>query len=85
MGFVEVNQTNLLKLRVYERGSGETQACGSGACAAMVACKQQGWVNDITSVELVGGTLVISWEGNNEPVYMKGDASHVYEGEISLY
>lgn len=84
IGFVQVSDPSQLILRVYERGSGETEACGSGACAAMIIARQQGWVDDSVTVKLRGGMLRISWKGEGEPVWMTGPATHVFDGEIKL-
>lgn len=84
IGFVQVSDPSHLILRVYERGSGETEACGSGACAAMIIARQQGWVDDSVTVKLRGGMLRISWKGEGEPVWMTGPAAHVFDGEIKL-
>lgn len=84
IGFVQVSDPSQLILRVYERGSGETEACGSGACAAMIIARQQGWVDDSVTVKLRGGILRISWKGEGEPVWMTGPATHVFDGEIKL-
>jgi len=84
IGFVQISDPSQLILRVYERGSGETEACGSGACAAMIIARQQGWVDDSVTVKLRGGILRISWKGEGEPVWMTGPATHVFDGEIKL-
>ena len=84
IGFVQVVDDTHLLLRVYERGVGETEACGSGACAAMIIARQQGWVNDRVTVKLRGGMLRISWKGENEPVWMTGPATHVFDGHMTL-
>jgi len=84
IGFIEVVDNNQLKLRVYERGAGETEACGSGACAAMIIARQQGWVSDSVTVNLRGGMLRICWKGEGEPVWMTGPATHVFDGHITL-
>ena len=84
VGFVQILDRKTIKLRVYERGSGETLACGSGACAAEVISCQQGYLGDVVEVKLHGGCLKIHWAGEGEPVYMNGSVSTVYEGEIEL-
>lgn len=84
VGFVEVVDRDQIRLRVYERGAGETEACGSGACAAMVIARQQGLVNDKVSVDLRGGTLQISWAGDDSSVWMTGPATHVFDGQIEI-
>ena len=84
VGFMQVLAKDAIKLRVYERGAGETLACGTGACAAVVAGRIQGWLEPRVRVELKGGELVISWQGGDNPVYMTGPASHVFEGQIEV-
>jgi len=84
VGFVEILNKQAFKLRVFERGSGETLACGSGACAAMVIACQQGYLEGTIDAELRGGHLTLSWEGEGEPVYMTGPATTVFEGKIEL-
>jgi len=84
IGFLQVADADHLMLRVFERGSGETEACGSGACAAMIIARHNGWVNDSVTVRLRGGRLRISWKGEGEPVWMTGPASHVFDGQITL-
>lgn len=84
IGFMQVVDKNNIKLRVYERGAGETLACGSGACAAVViGIEQQILVNDV-QVELPGGSLNILWLGRGNPVFMTGPAVSVFEGSIEL-
>lgn len=84
VGFLQLIDKRHLRLRVYERGAGETEACGSGACAAMIFARQQGVVNDKVTVELRGGTLLINWTGENSPVRMTGPACHVFDGRIDI-
>ncbi|MGB0713221.1 MAG: diaminopimelate epimerase, partial [Gammaproteobacteria bacterium] len=67
-----------------ERGAGETLACGTGACAAMVAARIQGHVDALATVALRGGALEIEWRGEGHPVLMTGPAEIVYQGEIDL-
>ena len=83
-GFMQVVDRSHIKLRVYERGVGETQACGTGACAAVVAGQIQGWLEPTVEVTLTGGKLVIRWQGGDNPLYMTGPATSVYEGIIEL-
>jgi diaminopimelate epimerase len=73
-----------VKLRVYERGAGETLACGTGACAAVVAGIRRGLLDSPVQVTARGGELVISWAGEGQPVYLSGPAVTVFEGEIDL-
>jgi diaminopimelate epimerase len=84
VSFVQILDRKTIKLRVYERGAGETLACGSGACAATVISCQQGYLGDAVEVKLRGGCLKIHWAGEGEPVHMNGSVSTVYEGEIEL-
>lgn len=83
-GFMQVLTPHDIRLRVYERGAGETLACGTGACAAAVAGIRQGWVQSPVSVHTRGGDLVIEWAGPGQPVYMTGPAETVFEGELEL-
>ena len=84
VGFMEVVDKRHIRLRVYERGVGETLACGSGACAAMVVGHRQGLLDGSVSVELPGGSLQVQWSGGQETVRMTGPATHVFEGKIEL-
>jgi len=83
-GFMQVTDRNHIRLRVYERGSGETLACGTGACAAVVAGIRRGLLDSPVTVATRGGTLTISWDGGNTPVLMTGPAISVFSGEIDL-
>jgi diaminopimelate epimerase len=84
IGFMEVVDSHTIKLRVFERGVGETRACGTGACAAAVAAIQQGWAQSPVNVHLPGGKLHIQWRGEDQPVYMTGPATTVFEGIITI-
>ena len=84
VGFVQVLARDHLRLRVFERGTGETQACGTGACAAMAVARRWGLVDEAVMVELRGGRLLIRWPGGGEPVRMTGPAVSVFEGNIEL-
>ncbi|MCK0165144.1 diaminopimelate epimerase [Marinobacter sp. S6332] len=84
IGFLQIVSRNQVRLRVYERGSGETLACGSGACAAVVAGRLRGLLDDRVEVELRGGRLVIEWQGEGSPVMMEGPATSVFEGQLRL-
>ena len=84
VGFMQILSPESVKLRVYERGAGETQACGSGACAAVAVGIQQGLLAEEVQVELPGGSLEIRWKGPGHPLYMTGPATHVYDGFIHL-
>lgn len=81
VGFMQVINRHHIKLRVYERGTGETMACGSGACAAVVVGQRLGLLAPPVQVELSGGQLHIDWQGNDAPVLMEGSATRVYEGQ----
>ena len=80
--FVEVVNSKQLNIRVWERGSGETLACGSGACAAVVAGAITGRCKPKASVRLKGGTLEVDWDKNGDRVYLTGDAHFVFKGEF---
>lgn len=82
-GFMQVVDRQSLRLRVFERGSGETLACGTGACAAAVAAIRQGLADSPVQVAMRGGMLGIAWEGAGQPVRMTGPAITVFEGKIS--
>ncbi len=84
VGFLEITDRQHAKLRVWERGAGETQACGTGACAAAVAAISQGWMDSPLQLELPGGRLFIEWAGAGHPVMMTGPAVRVYEGQVRL-
>lgn len=84
VGFMEVVEPNRIRLRVFERGTGETLACGSGACAAVVVGNVQGLLGPEVRVELPGGQLMVSWPGEGDVVRMTGPAARVYEGLIEL-
>ena len=83
-GFMQIVDRGHIRLRVYERGAGETLACGTGACAAVVAGVQRGLLDARVRVTTRGGDLVIAWAGAGHPVLMTGPAVTVFEGEITL-
>tara|TARA_R110002050_G_scaffold9504_1_gene32883 strand:+ start:24134 stop:24982 length:849 start_codon:yes stop_codon:yes gene_type:complete len=83
VGFMEVINPKHIKLRVFERGAGETLACGTGACAAVVSGIQRGILAQEVKVTLPGGDLVIEWSNDNAPVWMTGPTTHVFDGEIA--
>ncbi|WP_212787106.1 diaminopimelate epimerase [Ferrigenium kumadai] len=83
-GFMQVKDRSHIRLRVYERGAGETLSCGTGACAAVVAGIRRGLLDSPVNVVTRGGQLTIAWNGEGEPVLMTGPAISVFEGEISL-
>lgn len=84
VGFMEVLSTDYAKLRVFERGVGETQACGTGACAAAVVGQLQGKLGNNVCIELPGGKLQIKWQGPGQKLYMTGPTAHVYDGQIKI-
>jgi len=84
VGFMQLCDRDTIDLRVYERGAGETLACGTGACAAVVAGCLQGLLDDTVTVKLHGGELSITWLGIDSPVLMTGPATTVFEGKIQI-
>lgn len=84
VGFAQVLAPDRIRLRVYERGAGETLACGSGACAAVAVLARRGRVGRHVFVELPGGTLEITWPGDDSPVTMAGPTAFVFEGDFLL-
>jgi diaminopimelate epimerase len=80
-GYMQVVDRATIRLRVWERGAGETLACGTGACAAVVAGVRRGLVDSPVRVRARGGELVIAWAGDGQPVQMTGPAATVFEGE----
>jgi diaminopimelate epimerase len=84
VGFMQVRSRREIALRVYERGAGETLACGTGACAAVVAGIRLGWLDGRVDVHARGGLLTIEWPGGDSAVLMTGPAETVFEGEIEL-
>lgn len=84
-GFMQIVSRSQIKLRVFERGAGETLACGTGACAAVVAGIRQGWLDARVDVQALGGMLTIEWAGQaDSPVLMTGPATSVFEGSIDV-
>jgi diaminopimelate epimerase len=83
-GFMQIVDAGHIRLRVWERGVGETLACGTGACAAVVAGRQQQLLDDKVQVSLPGGTLSVAWAGEGEPVWLTGPADTVFEGTFEL-
>lgn len=84
VGFMQIIDERHIRLRVFERGAGETLACGTGACAAMVVGHLQGHLTNEVQVDLPGGSLQISWQGEASPVMMTGPATTVFEGKITV-
>jgi diaminopimelate epimerase len=83
-GFMQIVDRHAIRLRVYERGAGETLACGTGACAAVVAGIRRGLLDSPVRVATRGGELSIAWGGANSPVMMTGPATTVFTAEIEL-
>jgi diaminopimelate epimerase len=83
-GFMQVVNRNSVRLRVFERGAGETLACGTGACAAVVTGIRWGLLDSRVTVQTHGGTLTIEWQGGSTPVRMTGPATTVFQGEITI-
>ncbi len=85
VGFMHIVDRAHIQLRVYERGAGETQACGTGACAAMAIGRRWARVDDVVEVGLRGGVLSIEWDGDTDhSLWMTGPATHVFEGTLEL-
>lgn len=82
VGFMEILNPKHIRLRTFERGAGETFACGSNACAAAVAGIANGWLQHQVQVEFSYGSLQIEWKGGDEPIHMTGPATRVYSGEM---
>ncbi|MBT8444236.1 MAG: diaminopimelate epimerase [Gammaproteobacteria bacterium] len=84
IGFMQVAAADRIRLRVFERGTGETRACGTGACAAMIVGRAAGRLAETVVVELPGGTVTVSWEGPGSNVRLTGEAVTVFEGTIEV-
>lgn len=84
VGFMQVQSPRRIRLRVFERGVGETLACGTGACAAVVAGIRMGLLDNTVDVDMPGGLLAIAWDGGASPVRMTGPATTVFHGEIDI-
>ena len=84
VGYMQIVDRNCIRLRVFERGAGETLACGTGACAAVVAGINLGLLEHRVTVNTRGGELIIDWQQGDAPVWMSGPAVTVFEGEINL-
>lgn len=83
-GFMQILDRDNIDLRVYERGAGETMACGSGACAAVAVGHRWNLLNDKVDVQLRGGMLTIEWDGSSAPLYMTGPTALVFDGTLTL-
>jgi len=84
IGFLQISQRNFARLRVWERGVGETLACGTGACAAMVVGRLHGLLDRQTEIKLRGGNLKLRWDGEGQSVMMTGPANRIFEGQVRL-
>lgn len=84
IGFMQVVDAGHIRLRVYERGVGETRACGTGACAAAVVGRRAGWLGEWVTVSLPGGELIVRWEGPGSAVWLTGEAVKVFEGTVEI-
>jgi len=84
VGFMEIVDRGRIRLRVFERGTGETLACGTGACAAVAVGRRHGRLDETVAVELPGGTLEITWKGPGEHIWMKGPAAVSFSGRVEI-
>lgn len=84
IGFMQVLDPERIRLRVFERGVGETSACGTGACAAVATGRRAGWLSARVTVSLPGGELIVNWEGAGTPVWLTGEARTVFEGTVEI-
>ncbi len=84
VGFMQIRDRSNIDLRVFERGVGETAACGTGACAAVVSGQRLGLLDEAVSVRLPGGQVVVSWRGGETPAWLKGNAELINEGMMDL-
>ena len=84
VGFMQVVDRSHIRLRVHERGVGETRACGTGACAAVAVGRQRGWLDAEVQVELPGGTAGVSWAGSGQHLWLTGPAKRVFTGSIDI-
>jgi len=84
VGFMQIVSRDRIRLRVFERGVGETKACGTGACAAVVSGRRQGLLDENVEVELTGGNLSVSWAGDDAPIMMTGPTCRVFEGRLQI-
>lgn len=84
VGFMKIVSRNEINLRVFERGVGETQACGTGACAAVAVGRKRGELDETVKVNLPGGQLSISWQGEGQKLWMTGPATRVFTGQVEI-
>jgi len=83
-GFVEIVDRSHIRLRVYERGAGETLACGTGACAAVAIQRRRGLLEDDVNVSVRGGELRVHWEGSDDHIWLTGPAEVSFEGHVEV-
>jgi diaminopimelate epimerase len=81
---MEVVAPGHIRLRVYERGTGETRACGTGACGAVAVGRRHGLLGEEVNVDLPGGRLVVQWKGPGEPIWLTGPAETAFEGTVTI-
>jgi diaminopimelate epimerase len=84
VGFMEVVASDQIRLRVHERGTGETRACGTGACGAVAVGRRHGLLGEEVKVDLPGGRLIVQWKGPGEPIWLTGPAETSYEGKVAI-
>jgi diaminopimelate epimerase len=84
VGFLEIVAPDHVRLRVFERGAGETQACGTGACAAVAVGRRHGPLAEEVRVDVPGGRLIVQWPGPGEPIWLTGPAETAFEGQVEL-
>ncbi len=84
VGFLEIVAPDHVRLRVFERGAGETQACGTGACAAVAVARRHGPLAEEVRVDLPGGRLTVQWPGPGEPIWLTGPAETAFEGQVDV-
>jgi diaminopimelate epimerase len=84
VGFLEIVSPDHVRLRVFERGAGETQACGTGACAAVAVGRRHGPLAEAVRVDLPGGRLIVQWPGPGEPIWLTGPAVTAFEGHVDI-
>lgn len=84
IGFMQIVAPDRVRLRVFERGAGETRACGTGACAAAVVGQHTGKLDERVAVELPGGNLIVRWEGSGTPVWLTGEAVTIFKGTVEI-
>jgi diaminopimelate epimerase len=83
-GFLEVVARNHIRLRVWERGVGETLACGTGTCAAVAVGRKLGWLDETVQVDLPGGRATVTWPGPGSVIWLTGPAVTVFEGQVEI-